>query len=274
MAAQRELQSAAHTLYQQVARVLRQKALLERERTGRSGNWCVWLDLFSGYSLENLLLKSTDFSSGVVRRSYTALTHFLWLENNFGSLDHAPLEKNISMQMICNTCTEGLYIEEGLHTEMFVLCKYYLHWGEKKKENIWNKLNLNIGFFECGSLSPWLQCSNGEHEKYVFHLTSSSKPFVILSPGCCQHLLLATVFALNFHYQPVDLVVVIKCGILEILSTLTNNTCVLMNQRWLAASVSGHMLLSGAVKLACTRLLQILAIAARWRCREISERWH
>uniref|UniRef100_A0A6Q2XRL6 HECT-type E3 ubiquitin transferase n=1 Tax=Esox lucius TaxID=8010 RepID=A0A6Q2XRL6_ESOLU len=77
-----------------------------------------------------------------------------------------------------------------------------------------------------------------------------------------KHLLLATVFALNFHYQPVDLVVIIKCGVLEILSSLTDNTCVLMNQRWLAASVSGHMLLSGAVKLACARLLQILAIAA------------
>ncbi|KAJ7986812.1 hypothetical protein DPEC_G00332260 [Dallia pectoralis] len=80
--------------------------------------------------------------------------------------------------------------------------------------------------------------------------------------GSYQHLLLATVFALNFHYQPVDLVVIIKCGILEILSLLTDNTCVLMNQRWLATSVSGHMLLNGAVKLACARLLQILAIAA------------
>ncbi|KAJ8402341.1 hypothetical protein AAFF_G00368300 [Aldrovandia affinis] len=80
--------------------------------------------------------------------------------------------------------------------------------------------------------------------------------------GSYQHLLLATVFALNFHYQPVDLVVITKCSILEVLSTLTDNTCVLMNQRWLAASVSGHMLLSGAVKLASARLLQILAIAA------------
>lgn len=81
--------------------------------------------------------------------------------------------------------------------------------------------------------------------------------------GSYQPLLLATVFALNFHYQPVDLVVVCKSGILEILSLLTDNTCVLMNQRWLAASVSGSMLLNGAVKLACARLLQILAIAAR-----------
>ncbi|XP_030623810.1 probable E3 ubiquitin-protein ligase HERC1 [Chanos chanos] len=77
-----------------------------------------------------------------------------------------------------------------------------------------------------------------------------------------KHLLLATVFALNFHYQPVDVMIIIQSGILDILSTLTDNSCVLMNQRWLAASVSGHMLLSGAVKLASARLLQILAISA------------
>lgn len=88
--------------------------------------------------------------------------------------------------------------------------------------------------------------------------------FVVrLIPGSCLHLLLATVFALNFHYQPVDLVVIIKCGVLEILSTLTDNTCVLVNQRWLAASMSGHMQLGGAVKLAAARHLQIFAIAAR-----------
>ncbi|XP_035245722.1 probable E3 ubiquitin-protein ligase HERC1 isoform X2 [Anguilla anguilla] len=80
--------------------------------------------------------------------------------------------------------------------------------------------------------------------------------------GSYQHLLLATVFALNFRYKPVDLVVIIKCGVLEILSALTENACVLMNQRWLAASVSGHMQLGGAVKLASARLLQVLAIAA------------
>uniref|UniRef100_A0A672ZRT2 HECT-type E3 ubiquitin transferase n=1 Tax=Sphaeramia orbicularis TaxID=375764 RepID=A0A672ZRT2_9TELE len=80
-------------------------------------------------------------------------------------------------------------------------------------------------------------------------------------PGSCQHLLLATMFALNFCYQPVDLVLVIKCGILEILSMLTNNSCVLMNQGWFAASASGSMLLSGAVRLACARLLQILTVA-------------
>ncbi|KAM4527576.1 putative E3 ubiquitin-protein ligase HERC1 isoform 4-T4 [Odontesthes bonariensis] len=81
-------------------------------------------------------------------------------------------------------------------------------------------------------------------------------------PGSCQHLLLATMFALNFCYQPADLVLIIKCGILEILSILTNNSCALMNQGWFAASTSGSMLLSGAVRLACARLLQILTVAA------------
>ncbi|XP_061589686.1 probable E3 ubiquitin-protein ligase HERC1 isoform X2 [Cololabis saira] len=81
-------------------------------------------------------------------------------------------------------------------------------------------------------------------------------------PGSCQHLLLATMFALNFCYQPVDLVLIIKCGILEILSILTNNSCALMNQGWFAVSTPGSMLPSGAVRLACARLLQILTVAA------------
>ncbi|XP_044188774.1 probable E3 ubiquitin-protein ligase HERC1 isoform X4 [Thunnus albacares] len=81
-------------------------------------------------------------------------------------------------------------------------------------------------------------------------------------PGSCQHLLLATMFALNFCYQPVDLVLVTECGILEILSMLTNNSCALMNQGWYAAATSGSMLLSGAVRLACARLLQILTVAS------------
>lgn len=82
------------------------------------------------------------------------------------------------------------------------------------------------------------------------------------NPGSCQHLLLAVMFALNFCYQPVDLVLVVKCGILDILSLLTNNSGYLMNQGWFAASASGPDLLNGAVKLACARLLQILTVAA------------
>lgn len=92
-----------------------------------------------------------------------------------------------------------------------------------------------------------------------------------LIPGSCQHLLLATMFALNFCYQPADVVLVIKCGILDILSMLTNNSCALMNQGWFAASTSGPMMLSSAVKLACNRLLQILTVVARWELMEHEE---
>lgn len=57
---------------------------------------------------------------------------------------------------------------------------------------------------------------------------------------------------------------VVKSGLLEILSKLTDNTCVLLSQHWLTATASGHIQLSGAVKLASARLLRILAIAARY----------
>nr|XP_015195044.1 PREDICTED: probable E3 ubiquitin-protein ligase HERC1 isoform X5 [Lepisosteus oculatus] len=99
------------------------------------------------------------------------------------------------------------------------------------------------------------------HQQVVRVLTQKVVTEKELS-GSYQHLLLATLFALNFHYQPVDLVIMVKSGILEILSKLTDDTCMLLSQRWLAASVSEHMLLSGAVKLASARLLQILAVAA------------
>eukprot|EP00066_Takifugu_rubripes_P013620 XP_011602886.1 PREDICTED: probable E3 ubiquitin-protein ligase HERC1 isoform X2 [Takifugu rubripes] len=81
-------------------------------------------------------------------------------------------------------------------------------------------------------------------------------------PGSCQPLLLATMFALNFCYQSGDLLLVIKYGILEILSSLTKNSCTLVNQGWFAASTPGSMQQGGAVKLACTRLLQIMTLAA------------
>ncbi|KAM8872529.1 putative E3 ubiquitin-protein ligase HERC1 isoform 2-T2 [Synchiropus picturatus] len=81
-------------------------------------------------------------------------------------------------------------------------------------------------------------------------------------PGSCQHLLLATMFALNFCYQPMDLVLVIECGILDLLAMLTNNSCTMFHQSWFSASTTGPLLLSGVVKLACARLLQILAVAA------------
>uniref|UniRef100_A0A8C7YQF4 E3 ubiquitin-protein ligase HERC1 n=1 Tax=Oryzias sinensis TaxID=183150 RepID=A0A8C7YQF4_9TELE len=95
----------------------------------------------------------------------------------------------------------------------------------------------------------------------VVHVLKQKVQLEKQHPGSCQHLLLATMFALNFCYQPVDLVLIIKSDILDILSMLHNNSCALMNQGWFAASASGPTLLSGAVKLACARLLQILTVA-------------
>ncbi|XP_053334016.1 probable E3 ubiquitin-protein ligase HERC1 isoform X3 [Clarias gariepinus] len=80
--------------------------------------------------------------------------------------------------------------------------------------------------------------------------------------GSCQQLLLAAVFALNFRYEPEDLVLLVRSGVLELLSALTQNACVLLNHRWLASSVSANALMSGAVRLASARLLQSLVIAA------------
>ncbi|XP_034166972.2 probable E3 ubiquitin-protein ligase HERC1 isoform X4 [Pangasianodon hypophthalmus] len=80
--------------------------------------------------------------------------------------------------------------------------------------------------------------------------------------GSCQQLLLAAVFALNFCYEPEDLVLLVRSGLLELLSTLTQNACVLVNHRWLASSVSANALMNGAMRLASARLLQSLVIAA------------
>ncbi|KAF7696652.1 hypothetical protein HF521_005070 [Silurus meridionalis] len=80
--------------------------------------------------------------------------------------------------------------------------------------------------------------------------------------GSCQQLLLAAVFALNFRYEPEDLVLLVRSGVLELLSALTQNACVLVNHRWLTSSVSANALMSGAARLASARLLQSLVIAA------------
>ncbi|TSK72182.1 putative E3 ubiquitin-protein ligase HERC1 [Bagarius yarrelli] len=77
-----------------------------------------------------------------------------------------------------------------------------------------------------------------------------------------MQLLLAAVFALNFRYEPEDLVLLVRSGLLELLSTLNQNACVFVNHRWLASSISGNALMSGAVRLASARLLQSLVIAA------------
>ncbi|XP_061657060.1 probable E3 ubiquitin-protein ligase HERC1 isoform X5 [Syngnathoides biaculeatus] len=108
-----------------------------------------------------------------------------------------------------------------------------------------------------------LQCAAQGFYQQVVHILRQRVLHERKHPGSCQHLLLATMFALNFSYKPADLVLVVKRGILELLCMLTDNSCALMTQGWLAVSTSGCMLPSGAVKLACTRMLQILAVASR-----------
>ncbi|XP_060677251.1 probable E3 ubiquitin-protein ligase HERC1 isoform X1 [Hemiscyllium ocellatum] len=127
----------------------------------------------------------------------------------------------------------------------------------------------------CGKLQHYTDITQAAHgstqielqaaaHKLYQHLVSSLKRGLATGnefSGAQQHLLLATIFALNIRYQPADLSVVINSGLLEALSKLTNS-CLLVNQRWLMASVSGHPHLNIALKLAGARLLQILAITA------------
>ncbi|KAG2466568.1 HERC1 ligase, partial [Polypterus senegalus] len=80
--------------------------------------------------------------------------------------------------------------------------------------------------------------------------------------GCSQLLLLAILFALNFQYQALDLIVVIKSGLLEILSKLTDNSWVSLHYYWFPATASGPVQLDAAVKVAAARSLQILAITS------------
>ncbi|XP_054612956.1 probable E3 ubiquitin-protein ligase HERC1 isoform X1 [Dunckerocampus dactyliophorus] len=114
------------------------------------------------------------------------------------------------------------------------------------------------------SITKQRELQSAAHAFYqqVVHVLRQRVQLERKNPGSCQHLLLSTMFALNFCYQPMDLVLVIRCGILDLLSTLTDNSCALMSQGWFAVSTSGCMLLSGAVKLACTRLLQIMTVAS------------
>ncbi|XP_054985114.1 probable E3 ubiquitin-protein ligase HERC1 [Sorex araneus] len=74
-----------------------------------------------------------------------------------------------------------------------------------------------------------------------------------------QRLLLGTVFALSVHYQPVDVSLAISTGLLNVLSQLCG-TDALLGQPLQLLPKTGVSQLSTALKVASTRLLQILAI--------------
>ncbi|OXB82040.1 UNVERIFIED_CONTAM: hypothetical protein H355_004123 [Colinus virginianus] len=74
-----------------------------------------------------------------------------------------------------------------------------------------------------------------------------------------QRLLLVTVFALSVHYQPVDVSLAISTGLLNVLSQLCG-TDTMLGQPLQLLPKTGISQLSTALKVASTRLLQILAI--------------
>ncbi|CAG5849679.1 unnamed protein product [Menidia menidia] len=75
-----------------------------------------------------------------------------------------------------------------------------------------------------------------------------------------QRLLLVTVFALSVRYQPVDVSLAISSGLLNVLSQLCG-TETLLGQSLQLLQKPGVSQLSAALKVASTRLLQILAIS-------------
>ncbi|XP_038640315.1 probable E3 ubiquitin-protein ligase HERC1 isoform X8 [Scyliorhinus canicula] len=77
--------------------------------------------------------------------------------------------------------------------------------------------------------------------------------------GAQQRLLLVTVFALSVRYQPVDVSLAISSGLLNVLSQLCG-TDTMLGQPLQLVQKPGVSQLSTALKVASTRLLQILAI--------------
>lgn len=79
-------------------------------------------------------------------------------------------------------------------------------------------------------------------------------------PEAQQRLLLVTVFALSVRYQPVDVSLAISSGLLNVLSQLCG-TETMLGQPLQLLQKPGVSQLSTALKVASTRLLQILAIS-------------
>ena len=79
-----------------------------------------------------------------------------------------------------------------------------------------------------------------------------------------QRLLLVTVFALSVRYQPVDVSLAISSGLLNVLSQLCG-TETMLGQPLQLLQKPGVSQLSTALKVASTRLLQILAISTGYQ---------
>lgn len=98
--------------------------------------------------------------------------------------------------------------------------------------------------------------TSGRFWRWIFYLVSIS--FYIIEAQ--QRLLLVTVFALSVRYQPVDVSLAISSGLLNVLSQLCGTETIL-GQPLQLLQKPGVSQLSTALKVASTRLLQILAIS-------------
>lgn len=79
-----------------------------------------------------------------------------------------------------------------------------------------------------------------------------------------------TVFALSVRYQPVDVSLAISSGLLNVLSQLCG-TETMLGQPLQLLQKPGVSQLSTALKVASTRLLQILAISTGYELKEEDE---
>lgn len=92
----------------------------------------------------------------------------------------------------------------------------------------------------------------------IAEISSSFLSFMLVEAQ--QRLLLVTVFALSVRYQPVDVSLAISSGLLSVLSQLCG-TETMLGQPLQLLQKPGVSQLSTALKVASTRLLQILAIS-------------
>lgn len=111
------------------------------------------------------------------------------------------------------------------------------------------KSNYNLLYF--GQMLTLSQLWIGEINSYFL------SPMIIEAQ---QRLLLVTVFALSVRYQPVDVSLAISSGLLNVLSQLCG-TETMLGQPLQLLQKPGVSQLSTALKVASTRLLQILAIS-------------
>lgn len=98
----------------------------------------------------------------------------------------------------------------------------------------------------------------------IFYYTEHIFTMLCVFPEAQQRLLLVTVFALSVRYQPVDVSLAISSGLLDVLSQLCGTETLLGQTLQLLHKPAGSQL-STALKVASTRLLQILAISTGYK---------